>query len=694
MVSCPSCGEQLGTGARFCSRCGSNLDGGTPRPVTGVGSAAGSATGAGVASPTASLRAEVQAEMLASLRQATAGEYDIVDKLGEGGMATVYLAHELALDRRVAIKVMSPALLYSGDEMVERFRREARTAASLSHPNIIPIYAVRLTERLMYFVMKYVEGESLDSVVRRDGPLAVATVQSILGRVGTALGYAHRRGVIHRDIKPANIMLDHDGWPVVTDFGIAKASDASRYTQTGTTIGTPAYMSPEQCMGREITGASDQYALGVVAYELLTGRVPFTADTNMAIMIAHLNDVARPIRETRPDCPEWVEQVVIRMLAKSPADRWPSTEEAVAALSGGAPPVAASSGTAGAGGAQPAAVSPMRPTPAVVAFTTATTRPSPVPGMLTRQSTPASGVTPLLDPEAATSASLAVPVGAGGRPSSPGMVPATTPVTITPVTAAATTFALSVAGGVIAVGETFTAQLLAGDIGGELTPVAHSRWASSDPQVATVSADGLVAALRVGTVRISATLDGNLGGASTELSVSRVGVAAIRVLPPSPTVAIADDEQLSVHVRDAFGVELEGRVVHWRSKNPRIVRVSPDGRLAGVSVGSAEVVATSGGRSASTFVRVTPLAVSTVRITPATVTVQSGEEIRLEAEAITAKGRAVSGLDISWATSDPSVAVVSHAGVVTAKRPGSVKIAAGAGGRRSLAAVTVVRAPK
>ena len=267
---------------------------------------------------------------LDALRQATLGEYEILAELGHGGMASVYLAHDLALDRKVAIKVLAPALLLMGEGMVERFKREARTAAALSHPHIIPIYAVKEDEHVLYFVMKHVQGRALDAVIHEVGPLPIAMVQTILAHVADALGYAHRHGVIHRDIKSANIMLDEEGWAVVTDFGIAKVVQAEGLTVTGVTVGTPTYMSPEQCDARELTGASDQYSLGVVAYEMLTGTLPFKGDSTMAVMYAHFNERPRPLAELRPDCPPNLAAGVMRMLEKDPLARWPSMDDVVA----------------------------------------------------------------------------------------------------------------------------------------------------------------------------------------------------------------------------------------------------------------------------------------------------------------------------------------------------------------------------
>src|SRR5438034_575585 len=179
--------------------------------------------------------------------------------------------------------------------------------------------------------MKYVQGRPLDAIIRDVGPLPLRLARAILAQVADALGYAHRHGVIHRDIKSANIMLDEEGWAVVTDFGIAKVVQAEGLTVTGVTVGTPTYMSPEQCDNRELTGASDQYSLGVVGYEMLTGRVPFQGDSVMAVMYAHFNQRPRPLTELRADCPTSMAAAVMRMLEKDPALRWPSMDDVVAA---------------------------------------------------------------------------------------------------------------------------------------------------------------------------------------------------------------------------------------------------------------------------------------------------------------------------------------------------------------------------
>jgi serine/threonine protein kinase len=271
--------------------------------------------------------------LLEQLRTALLGSYEVFGEIGRGGMATVYLGHELALERKVAIKVMSPALVH-GQGMVERFKREARTAAHLSHPNIIPVYAVREGEGLLFFVMKLVEGTPLDAIMKEVGKLPLPMVEAILAQVGGAFGYAHRHGIVHRDIKPSNILIDDEGWAVVTDFGIAKVQESEGLTQSGVAVGTPTYMSPEQCSGGTITGASDQYSLGIVAYEMLTGRPPFTGTSMMPLMYSHFHDSVPPIEQFRPDCPLPIRDAVYRMLQKDPAARFPTMEDAVVALGG------------------------------------------------------------------------------------------------------------------------------------------------------------------------------------------------------------------------------------------------------------------------------------------------------------------------------------------------------------------------
>lgn len=317
-LNCLKCGEIIRPADRFCSRCGDEL-------VLSSGSIALPDSEAADDDPDSPW-----AEVVQRLRRATFGEFDIGRELGRGGMAAVFLAHELSLDREVAIKVMSPGLLM-GAGMIDRFKREAITIAHLNHPNIVSCYSVRQAEGLHFFVMRYIRGRSLEQLIQDAGKLPLPIVRSILCQVGSALTYAHRSRVVHRDIKPANILIDEDGNAVVTDFGIAKVAELPGQTHTGALVGTPAYMSPEQCDGGEVSGASDQYSLGAVAYEMVTGVAPFTGST-LTVMHAQVEQAPRPLRDYRADCPPEFEAAILRMMAKDPADRFANMAEAKAAM--------------------------------------------------------------------------------------------------------------------------------------------------------------------------------------------------------------------------------------------------------------------------------------------------------------------------------------------------------------------------
>ena len=266
--------------------------------------------------------------VMVKLADATKGEYRIERELGRGGMATVYLAHDTSLDRKVAIKVMGAEVLAAGDVLVDRFLREARTGARLNHPHIIPVYAVRQTPELIYFVMKFIDGKPLDDVINGFGQLPIPLAARVIAQVADALAYAHRNGIVHRDIKPGNVMLDKEGWVVLTDLGIAKVQEASMLTATGSAVGTPTYMSPEQSGGSQATtGASDQYSLGCVAFEMLTGKPPFEGESIISLIFQHHAEPPPPIQNLRPDCPAHIVSAINKMLEKSPEDRYSSMEE-------------------------------------------------------------------------------------------------------------------------------------------------------------------------------------------------------------------------------------------------------------------------------------------------------------------------------------------------------------------------------
>src|SRR3989475_404450 len=256
---CAHCASPLPDGSRFCVNCGADLE----QPSSGA---------------TASLDDAGVVKLTRMLREETAGEYEIERELARGGMGVVYLATEIQLRRRVAIKVLPPTLTF-GASAIERFRREARTAAALDHPNIIPIYRVSAGSELLWYSMKLLEGKGLDTILAERKRLELEETVAMLDQVADALDYAHQHGVIHRDVKPGNIILDERGRVTVTDFGIAKEIQEASVSASGRLLGTPHYMSPEHYSGSEISGGADQYSLGVVALQCRGGRVPFDAAT-------------------------------------------------------------------------------------------------------------------------------------------------------------------------------------------------------------------------------------------------------------------------------------------------------------------------------------------------------------------------------------------------------------------------------
>lgn len=397
--------------------------------------------------------------LLERLRSATAGEYEIIRELGRGGFAAVYLARDLALERDVAIKVLAPQTRPDDPDSlaeVERFRREARTVAKLNHPHVIPVYAVRASEGLQYFVMKFIRGRSLEGVLASTGRLSFSLIQTILQQAGSALAYAHKNGVVHRDIKPANIMLDEEGWAVVADFGIAKVARAEKLTGTGLIVGTAAYMSPEQWAGHEVSGLSDEYSLGCVAYELITGTPPYSGDSITAMLWAHLNEVPAPISERRPDCPDALERIVMRMLEKEPSARYPSLEEAVAAIA-----------------ALAVTQAPEETRTQLVSLATAT-------GSAITVRTEGSG-------ERVIASGSNQPITPSGKVAKLNVSPATASVTV-------------------GASLRLTATAL-NDTGRQLARRATA-WQSLDPAVATVDADGVITARGRGATEIVATCEG------------------------------------------------------------------------------------------------------------------------------------------------------------------------------------------
>ncbi|HEU5244879.1 MAG TPA: Stk1 family PASTA domain-containing Ser/Thr kinase, partial [Gaiellaceae bacterium] len=258
------------------------------------------------------------------------GRYRIQRKLGAGGMADVYLAEDQELGRRVAIKILN-SRHGNDDQFIERFRREAKNAAALNHPNIVSIYDRGEAEDTYYIAMEFLDGRTLKELIVSRGAAPINVAVEYARQILSALRFAHRHGIVHRDIKPHNVLVDGEGRVKVTDFGIARAG-TSQMTETGSIVGTAQYLSPEQARGGEVDPRSDLYSLGVVLYELLTGKTPFDGETPVEIAMKHLSTAPKPPSKLRPEIPPELDMVVLRALAKNPDDRYQSADEMEADL--------------------------------------------------------------------------------------------------------------------------------------------------------------------------------------------------------------------------------------------------------------------------------------------------------------------------------------------------------------------------
>ena len=310
MMECLKCHTPLPTGSKFCYSCGADVTGGGT-----MGASAGATEG-----------------LMQRLQRLVEGKYKIERLLGKGGMGAVFLAHDLTLEREVAIKVLPPDI--SMDEhIVKRFQQEAKMSAKLDHTNIIPIYRVESEGGLNYFVMKYIAGTSLEDVLDQKQPLTIDYIQRVLWEAACALGHAHQRAVVHRDVKPANIMFDHDGRVMLTDFGISKALQAaSGFTGTGMIIGTPHYMAPEQAKGGTVDGRADEYSLGVVGYRMISGELPYTGDSVHTILYKHIFEEVPSVGAKRSDTPPFLTAAISRALSKEPDQRFATMEEFATAV--------------------------------------------------------------------------------------------------------------------------------------------------------------------------------------------------------------------------------------------------------------------------------------------------------------------------------------------------------------------------
>src|SRR5437667_1387525 len=310
---CSRCGTQNDDASKFCRSCGLDLSHTTP---------------------VAAVRdQQIDVTELDLVREQLKDEYEILEELGRGGMAIVFKAREKQLERDVAIKVLPFSLAFD-KEFVERFQREARTSAKLEHPSIIPIYRVGKSGRVIYFVMKFLRGNPLSSVLAARSTLPPAEIRQILVQVARALAYAHKSGIVHRDIKPDNITFDEHRLAVDTDFGLAQAASGGKLTGTGMAIRPPHYMSPEQARAQSLDGRSDIYSLGVVAFQCLTARVPFDGEDSFSIGYKHImEEIPTPPLETYDQRTTF--EIVKKMMAKSPDERFQSADELVQSLEAG-----------------------------------------------------------------------------------------------------------------------------------------------------------------------------------------------------------------------------------------------------------------------------------------------------------------------------------------------------------------------
>ena len=508
---CRSCHSPVLDGDAFCAVCGARYD--VPVESNAI--------------------REMWASILRTLEESTRGRFEFMREIGRGGMGTVYLARQLDLDRLVAIKVLSPAWL-TNETMVERFKREARMIASIRHPSIVNVHGVGQTADVHYFVMDFIEGVSLSKVLRTHDRLSVGVTRAVLYQVGAALAFAHRpeRGIVHRDIKPGNIMLDTDGNAIVTDFGIARTSDASSgLTMTGLIMGTPEYMSPEQCRGDEVTPASDQYSLGTVLYCMMAGSPPF-AGTDYQVLIKQTTEPVPPLRQVRPDCPEELADAIMRMLDKDPGARWPSIMDGVRA----------------------AAARPLASDDPVRAELIS----------LVRVANPVSAhAETVVAPQ-----SLATPAGEDTKP---------TWLKIVSVPESLST------GDEI----DLRATCILGD--GTEHEGVRVEWESASPDIARVDpATGRLVAVGAGAAVITARAAGITE--SMTVTVHPPTAVGLELAPSHLDLVVGSRRTLTVRVLDARDREID-RPVQWSSSNPSVLTVSEDGTVEAVQPGSASVLA-------------------------------------------------------------------------------------------------------
>ena len=572
--------------------------------------------------------------LLSRVQAATEGEYNIERELGRGGMAAVFLARDIALDRRVAIKVMLPDLIdLEGSH--ERFVIEARTAAHLDHPGIVTVYSVKQREGLLFIVMKFVDGRTLDAILKDDRTLTGPVFASVVAQVADALQFAHSEGIVHRDVKPSNILIDTRGRPVVADFGIAKVITARSITVTGSMIGTPAYMSPEQCRGLPATPASDQYSLGVMAYEMLSRRLPFTG-TLFELLHAHGDEPPPPLDDIVSGIDPRTAQIVHRMLEKNPRARFPSLTEVAALFT--------EVGNAG------GRMSNVRATIAALARAPDATRP--------------------ISRRGAIAYNLAA---------------ADTEVTSTPSPA----LVITPPEPSIEVGESI--RLRVSESSGASLGGVRIAWRSEDASIATVDENGVVTGLSVGFAKITAS--GGAASGRVAVTVNAPRVDTLVVTPQAPDIVADSEIQFVATALDARGTLISGQSVVWTSSEVSVCTVSQQGRANGVAAGRATISAHCGDISGSALVKVRLPSVERVFVDPGDVSIEVEESIKLSATATGPMDRQLTGRTMTWRSTVPTVVTVSSGGAILGVSPGTAAVIATCDGKEGLCSVSVYSQP-
>ncbi len=554
--------------------------------------------------------------LLARLRQATAGAYDIDGELGRGGMAVVYGGTDRKLERRVALKVMDPRLSLT-QGMAARFLQEARIAARLQHPNIIVVHDVTQSDDIIFFVMSLIDGVAVDELCRQAEPIPIEQARWILLQASRALAYAHSEGIVHRDIKPANILVNLKGEIILTDFGIAKALGAEGLTRSGTQIGTPMYMSPEQFSNEPVGPASDQYALGVTAYQLIAGRPPFSGDLYQLIA-SHGARLPTPLRELRPDCPPFLANAIMRMLEKSAADRWPSLDDVQDVFGANLP----------------------------------------VDGGSTRK-------------KLAETVRALRKARVGSDVPTPNFTPATPINTTSPDSYL---ISISPPSASVFVGGSLDLRATVALDTGQSLPGAVVAWSTSDASVLSVQPNGTLLGLAPGTALVRATIHGTF--TESTIRVDAAPIARLSLTTPGITLRVGDIVRPSVQALDVNGGVRTDVALSWISRAPGVADLDAPGTIRAIAPGLTVVDVSVGAVRRSIDVTVLRRPVAMIRLRTNTRAMELGTASRLSVEAFDDRGTVIESPPVRWTSSAPTVIHVDSAGTVLAIGAGLARISA------------------